>query len=154
MEIYLIRHADAADAEEDAVRRLSARGRAQVRKMAAFLRRSGAFRPAVLWHSPLVRARETAELLARHIPLEIPLKRIANLEPEAAPEAVARQLQIVRKSVAIVGHEPHLSSLATLLVAPDAGEPAFVMKKGSVLALERTGSRWVVRWHVSPGMLG
>jgi len=152
--LHLVRHAHAVEATDDAARPLSAKGRAQVRTLGKFLRSSGAFQPEEIWHSPLVRARETATLLARHLKLTVPLVLQPGLEPEDDPAAVARGLRSATRSVAIIGHEPHLSALASLLVRGRAAPPAFVMKKCAALTLEGTGRFWMVRWHVSPELLG
>lgn len=151
--LHLVRHAHAVDATEDATRPLSDRGREQVRRLGKFLRPTDVFQPEEIWHSPLVRAQETATLLARHLRLEVPLVLVPGLEPEDKPQAIARRLRSATRSVAVVGHEPHLSALASLLVRGRAAPPAFVMKKCSVLTLEGTGRFWMVRWHVSPELL-
>jgi phosphohistidine phosphatase len=148
--IYLIRHADAIDLADDAARPLSPKGREQVAALSRFLAPSEAFQPAALWHSPLVRARETAELLKRGLKLHTPLTDHVELIPEAVPEAIVNKLGRVRDAVALVGHEPHLSSLASLLVTGQTHPMAFVVKKASVIALEFAGRKWQVRWHVSP----
>lgn len=152
--LYLIRHADAVDLHPDAARPLSDRGREQVKTLASFLERSGAFAPDEIWHSPLVRARETAELLAKGAKLSGAVREVADLRPEDDPRAIARRVGPERRSIALVGHEPHLGALASLLVTGQALPVVFVMKKGATLALEPDGSRWQVRWHVAPGMLG
>jgi phosphohistidine phosphatase SixA len=72
MQLYLIRHAHAVDTEEDPERPLSKRGAEQVTGLAGFLRRSDLFRPEEFWHSPLVRSRETVEVLARRMRLDVP----------------------------------------------------------------------------------
>ena len=154
MLLYLIRHADALPADDDAARPLSEHGRKQVRGLARFLRASEAFAPAEIWHSPLVRARETAKLLTSELRLELPHVQVPELEPEADPRAIARRTSVVKYSVAAFGHEPHLSALASLLVAGAVEPTVFVMKKCAVLALERAGHHWIVRWHVSPEVLG
>ncbi len=153
MEIFLVRHAHALDAEPDALRPLSKRGEQQVRTLAAFLGRSGQFQPAELWHSPLVRARQTATLLAVSLRLSAPLTLMPDLEPEDDPRAVARRIKAITHPLAIVGHEPHLSGLASLLIAGRPELPLFVMKKCAVLALEGSGSHWQVRWHLSPDLI-
>jgi phosphohistidine phosphatase len=154
MLLYLIRHADALPADDDAVRPLSEHGRKQVRGLAKFLRGREAFAPAEIWHSPLVRARETARLLTAELRLELPHVQVPELEPEADPRAIARRAAVAKFSVAAFGHEPHLSALASLLIAGSMEPAVFVMKKCAVLALERVGSHWVVRWQVSPEVLG
>lgn len=152
--LYLVRHADALEAEHDELRPLSPRGGAQIAALAKFLARTGTFRPDELWHSPLVRARETAQLLRQHLALQAPLVLKPDLRPEDDPAATARRLHQLQHPIAIVGHEPHLSALASLLVRGAAEPPVFIMKKSAVLALEPAGSCWLVHWHVSPDVIG
>lgn len=153
MNVYLIRHAHALDAEEDSERPLSKRGREQVKALAGFLKRSDLFQPDAFWHSPLVRSQETAELLAKGLRLRVPQELIPELEPDTDPRVTARRIKSAANAVAIVGHEPHLSALATLLVAGKTEPPTFVMKKCAALALEGVGNHWSVRWHVSPDLI-
>jgi phosphohistidine phosphatase len=154
MNLYLVRHADAVDAEIDPNRPLSERGRNQVRAVARLLAPGGVLRPEEIWHSPLVRARETAVLLKEQLGLAAPLVETPELEPDVDPQVIAIRLRSVRQRIAIVGHEPHLSALASLLVAREAQPPVFVMKKGAVLTLEGAAEHWAVRWHVSPELIG
>lgn len=151
--LYLVRHAHAVDAEENFARPLSRRGEQQVVMLATFLDRSGLFQPTELWHSSLLRSRQTAALLASRLRLAAPLSLMPDLEPEDDPRAVARRIKALAHPLAIVGHEPHLSALASLLVAGRMDAPLFVMKKCAVLALEGAGPHWRVRWHLSPDLL-
>lgn len=151
--LYLVRHADALDAEYDEIRPLSPHGRAQIAALAKFLGRTSAFVPDEIWHSPLVRARDTAHLLVQHLRLKTPLTEIPDLRPEDDPAATVRRLKKANRPLAIVGHEPHLSALATLLVVGRSDLPSFVVKKCSVLALEPAGNHWMVRWFVSPDVI-
>lgn len=154
MQLYLIRHAHAEDAQPDAARRLSVRGCRQVRVLAKFLRNCGAFDPAEIWHSTLVRARKTAELLAAGTRLEAPLREVEGLAPDDDPRRFARRLAAGPEALAVIGHEPFLGALASLLVTGATDPGRFAMRKGAVLALEGGGRRWTVRWHVSPDLLG
>jgi phosphohistidine phosphatase len=154
MRVFLLRHAHAVEAAEDPARPLSAKGRGQVRALAKFLKAGDAFDPAELWHSPLARSHETAERLAQHLRLDAPLKLIAGLEPEGDPRATAARIAAAKRALAVVGHEPQLSAVASLLVTGRAEPVAFVMKKCALLALEREGARWRVRWQVSPEIIG
>ena len=153
MNLYLVRHAHAVGTDVDPTRPLSPRGREQVIAVADFLASSGVFQPAEFWHSPLVRSRQTAELLGRRLQLDVPHSLMPDLEPESDPRAIKRRLTATARAIAIVGHEPHLSALATLLISGKAGLPVFVMKKCSVLALEGVDAHWSVRWHISPDLL-
>jgi len=145
MLLYLIRHAEAADTAPDNARALTARGRHEVATLAHFLRRTKAFCPDEIRHSPLVRARETAQLLARDLDLKAPLRETAGLTPEDDPHTIVAALAGVTHAVALVGHEPHLGALASLLVTGTSDPVVFAMKKGAVLALETYGARGIVR---------
>jgi phosphohistidine phosphatase len=122
--------------------------------LAAFLRRSQLFQPEEFWHSSLLRSRQTAALLAERLSLSAPHSLMPDLEPDDDPRAVARRIKATAHPLAIFGHEPHLSALATLLVAGKTAPATFVMKKCSALALEGVGAHWMVRWHVSPDLIG
>ena len=58
-----------------------------------------------------------------------------------------------RDAVAVVGHEPHLSELVSLLLAGDADAVALDLKKGAVVRLDLTGDAAVLRWVATPKML-
>ena len=151
--LYLVRHAHAVAAEKDQERPLSRRGRKQVRTLARWMRQTGVFQPETIWHSPLVRSQETAALLVQRVHLAASLTLVAGLEPDDDPRRIARRLRTTPAALAIVGHEPHLIALATLLVMGNPDPARFVMKKCAVLALEREGARWRVCWHVSPEVI-
>ena len=145
--IYLVRHAHAVTAEEDPERPLSAKGRAQLDEVCRVLREEGGFSPAQFWHSPLLRSRETAEFLARGLGLSAPLVLRPGLEPEDDPAAVAGILDKEERDIAVVGHEPHLGTLAALMIAgPDRAPSPLPFAKAGVLALSRKGGRWRPRW--------
>lgn len=153
MLLYLIRHAHAVDDQNDAARTLSRKGREQVRLVADFLQASDEFTPDEMWHSSLVRARETAELFAERMKNPPQLIETAGLQPEDSPDRIVTRLAHAGiESLALVGHEPHLSTLASLLVARTP-EPRFIFKKCTVLALEGTPPWWQVRWQISPELV-
>lgn len=153
--LYIIRHAHAVDASENPQRPLSAKGREQCAQVAAFFRANDALSEvAEFWHSSLVRSRETATLLRDGLRLAAPLREVVGLESEDSPQLIAARVAVLNRSVALVGHEPHLSNLVSLLTA-GASSPAIVdISKAAVLALEPNGNnRWVLAWHVAPSLL-
>jgi phosphohistidine phosphatase len=158
MNLYLIRHAHALAETEDAGRPLSTKGRTQVKQLAKFLRAQPAFTPAEIWHSPLARSRQTARLLAAALAPTATISEIAGLAPENPPRTVAARLKPVRHDLAIVGHEPHLSLLAALLVTGAATPDLFKLRKAAVLCLDREDpavptALWRVRWLLAPELL-
>lgn len=153
MHVYLIRHAHADDGKNDAARPLSDKGRGQIRRIAQFLRAAKAVEATEFWHSPLVRSRETAEALARQLKRAAPLREVSGLKPDDDPELVAAKLGDARRPVAVIGHDPHLSALASLLVAGRGDPVRFRLKKCAILRLDRVNGGWTVRWQISPELL-
>lgn len=153
MKVYLVRHAHALDGKDDDIRPLSAKGRKQIKHVAAFFRDNGRLETREFWHSPLVRARDTAQGLAKELGRRVKLAEVAGLRPEDKPAVMAKRLNAARRPVAVVGHEPHLSALASLLVAGRPKPVLFEFRKCAVICLEKAGRRWVVRWQVAPGLL-
>jgi phosphohistidine phosphatase len=147
--IFLIRHAHAVSDEEDPLRPLSSKGRDQVARVCDLLRSQAAFAPVEIWHSPLSRARETAALLARGLGLQARIVLRKGLEPDDDPAEVARALNSERRSIAVVGHEPHLGILASLMArGPALAHAHYHFSKAGVLALSRKDKGWRTEWLV------
>jgi phosphohistidine phosphatase len=147
--IYLIRHADAVSDGVDPLRPLSQRGRDQVARVCASLHRQGTFSPVEFWHSPLARARETAELLALGLGLTIPVLMKHGLGPDDDTTPIAAILDAETRNIAVVGHEPYLGVLASAMAKGPAPVGIFFpFAKASVLALEKAGGRWRSEWLV------
>lgn len=163
MRLLVIRHAKAEDRpaslffkKSDADRRLTEEGREDMRKIAKGLREL-APEIDVLASSPLARARETAEIVAKvlRIPniVEQPL-----LAPDADDQALIAWLkeQPAKATVAIVGHEPQLSSFASLLVSGKE-RSMLALKKGACCLIEFEHAPAVgggmLLWLLQPGQL-
>jgi phosphohistidine phosphatase len=102
---------------DDGLRPLSDEGARKWRRQAAGLAAIDA-RPDRILTSPLVRARQTADLLAAAWARKPKVVEIPALQPGVKPREVLRALEPVgrHESVALVGHEPGLGEVAALLV--------------------------------------
>ena len=161
MDLYLVRHAiaeprDAERAHEDARRPLTKEGLTLFRAAAHGLRALGIEVDGVL-ASPYARVWSTAEILHAEAKWPAPV-RWQELEPGIEPAACLASLRVRSESaLALVGHQPQLSRLASLLVsgAPDA--VGLELKKGGVVCLRASDSlaprAAVLRWSASPKML-
>ncbi len=140
VKVYVVRHAEAEEGgggRPDAVRRLTRDGRQAFEEGVRGLAALGV-RLDRIFTSPLLRARETAAILAATLPGPEPTV-LDSLGPAGGIEAVLRSLRDEAERVAIVGHEPalgHLVALATTGVAAD-GLP---LRKGGVACLAFPGS--------------
>jgi len=143
VELYIIRHGIAVEREdfkkkglEDHFRPLTLKGRKRMQKVAIRLR-DFVEDIDVLISSPLVRARQTAEILSQ-IYFDLEIIEAAELVPQSPPQAFVKWLRVHGRSykkIAIVGHEPHLSNLASYLLSGEEG--SFIdLRKSGVLCLE------------------
>jgi phosphohistidine phosphatase len=133
MELFLIRHAIAEDGEDDDARPLSPKGIKKFKDTAAALRLME-IRFDRIFHSPKLRAAQTADLLETL--LDGKMEQTPLLAAAPTP-AMFEQLANSGNVVAVVGHEPWLSSLLAWLVTGEAAlGAAFELKKGSVARLE------------------
>ena len=133
MELLLVRHA-AAEARRrsraDARRGLTEEGRKRFRRCVRALERMG-LRLDRIYHSPLLRAVETADLLA-------PLLRGESVVTShlAAPPGDPLLRQLAGERAALVGHEPYVSQLASLLLFGTTEHAArFPFRKGGAALL-------------------
>jgi len=122
MELYLIRHADAATLGEGGVtvdedRPLNDTGRQQLPLLAQGLKRLGVTLD-LLMTSPLVRARQTAEgMLASWGSPAPELQVVEELAPRGRRRKLAKRLQGQGlKRIALVGHQPDLGEFAGWLI--------------------------------------
>jgi phosphohistidine phosphatase len=110
--LYLVRHADAEPGDPDELRRLTPTGRAQARALGRRLADDGVKPDAVL-SSPLLRARETAEEIARATGAEA--EPVEALQPGATPEDVETAVAGRGERVVVVGHQPDCGIAAAAL---------------------------------------
>jgi len=137
-ELYLVRHAIAAERgsewPDDTKRPLTERGINRFKEVVKGLRRIDITLDEI-FTSPLVRARQTAELLAAGLEGKAPVKVLDALAPGHTSASVMTQLARVakRRRVALVGHEPDLGELAAHLIG--AGR-ALAFKKGGICRID------------------
>jgi phosphohistidine phosphatase len=137
-ELYVIRHA-AAEARgeawpDDTKRPLSDAGVSRMRKAARGLVRLGVTFDVILT-SPLVRARQTAEIIAGAFDARPPIVAIESLAPGGSYQAVTADLerQAKRNRIALVGHEPGIGDLAARLTG---SRHHFELKKGAICRID------------------
>ncbi len=118
MRLYLVRHAHSDPGEPDALRPLSERGREQARELAE---RLAAAEPELVLSSPLLRARETAEAIAKAA--GSPLRVDDRLAPGATADDVLAVVEGAETAVVTVCHQPDCSEIAFALTGRDPGFP-------------------------------
>ena len=155
--LYLVRHAAAEEQQEgrsDAERALTPEGIRKFRRAArGIVRLVGDLPPEVILTSPLVRARQTAELLVEAVDaakVKTELQISTALEPLGSRDKLLKEAR--SQNTMAVGHEPMFSEWIGEMCFGNAGE--LEMKKGALAAVELAGAgRGRLVFLVQPGVL-
>jgi phosphohistidine phosphatase len=160
MNIYLIRHAEAVDRDAqlpDADRALTEKGRMQAAGLGKAMSEQGIVVER-LYTSPLVRARETAELLAQHCGAgALAVELCEQLAPDCSAKRLAKFLRKVEaEQVALVGHMPDLGRFTAWLIG--GKKAAIDFAKGGVACVSCAAppdkGEGVLEWMVTPEWFG
>lgn len=163
MKLLVIRHGAAMDQEEfaqtgesDELRPLTRDGKREMKKIAKGIAKN-VKQIDLLATSPLVRGRQTGDIVADEVGVE--QQEVTDvLKPEAALEEFVNWCEphAEKKLVAIVGHEPHLSSLVTWLISGNR-ESRIELKKGGACLIEFDGGAkhdsGTLAWLLTPRQL-
>jgi phosphohistidine phosphatase len=163
MMLYLMRHGPAVEPDtpgfrNDADRALTAKGRRQVRKVARAMAELELDLDLIL-SSPYVRARQTAEIVAATLKRKKHLKYSNALAVGGDAALLLRQLERMKpmpKSLLLVGHEPYLSQLMSVLLMGDS-RMNVDFKKSGLCGLEidklQLGACATLGWMLTPDQL-
>jgi phosphohistidine phosphatase len=146
---YLVRHGDALSAHVDAQRPLSARGREAVTELAG-LAVAREVQVSEILHSGILRAQQTATILAVHLKPPGGVRQSAGLLPEDDPAIGKAALEAADRSILLVGHLPYMSRLAALLVKGAAAASTSEFTPATMLCCSRVGGVWQIDWRMAP----
>jgi len=148
MPILLVRHGEAVQPGDagDVPRFLSSRGRIETRSVGASVRAANLTVSSIV-SSPLVRAVQTAELLAQALDFEGLISTDVHLVPEADPRIFFRRAPVGSALSIVVCHEPVIRGIAALL-AEQSSYPGF-RTSGAVLFGDGPGKRGLLA-HFNP----
>lgn len=164
MYLFIIRHAIAEEREEfakkntdDSLRPLTSKGRKKHQKMILSLEKEFE-RLDLIVTSPYLRAKQSAQIVSE-LTDGTKIVESAELVPHAPPQSLVKWLKTHcggHKKVAVVGHEPHLTSFASYLLSGSDKESFIEMKKSAVGLVEigsfedLTPSKAKLQWLASP----
>jgi len=147
-----MRHGETVSGMPDWQRMLSDKGRAQSSAMAQSARRHG-LSVAWVYHSGILRAQQTAELVAAVLAPEQGVREISGLCPDDDPLILKAQLDVTTQSVLLVSHLPYLSRLAGLMVTGDSERSVIEFAPATLVCLTRHANGWKFDWSLSAASL-
>jgi phosphohistidine phosphatase len=161
MDLIILRHGEAGKrmvvTGADAERALTVAGRDEVKEVAERMK-SLKMEFDVIATSPLKRARETAEIVAKTLKKQKTLEAWDELKPEGEHKALYRRLSKLRadSSVLVVGHEPYLGVMIGELIGGRPGVRV-ALKKAGLAKVELTSLVPVpsgeLRWLLTPKLV-
>jgi phosphohistidine phosphatase len=146
--VLLVHHQVAVGPKEDSRQPLSLAGRAMADALAADAARRGV-RPAAIWHSGKLRAKETAEAFWRACNPLATFSAVRGLLPADPPDWIRDRLLAEDAPVVVVGHMPHLARLLESMVDAASAFPPHGM-----VCARRVGDTWRELWRAGEPLLG
>jgi phosphohistidine phosphatase len=161
MKLYIVRHAWAAERDDarypdDRLRPLTDEGR---KRFSSFLKKVAgqAFRPALVATSPLVRCRQTADLIAEHFSDGPRIVERPELAPGSDLEGlISWTAQQDGEPIAWIGHAPDVGRLAATLIGNSTA--SIHLAKGAICLIEFDATiaagRGELQWLLTAKALG
>ncbi len=145
-----MQHGQAAPAEVDPDRPLTADGRSSVATVSAHAAACGVHIDRIV-HSGKLRAEQTAVVLAGALGCPT-VDRLDGLSPNSAVQEAADALVDPARpgSLAIVGHLPFLDRFAALLVAGDCAAQVVAFRNAGLVKLVPAEWGFAVAWAITP----
>ena len=160
MNLYILRHAIAEERDsekypDDSKRPLTDKGAKRMGRIAEGMLALGIELDVIL-SSSYTRAKQTAEIVAKEFGAESKLKFTKHLETGDAEKLIDEINKLGKiANVLLVGHEPDLSELISVLLMGDTSLP-LTMKKGGLCKLTvgnlKYGQCASLEWLVPPGV--
>jgi phosphohistidine phosphatase len=160
MDLFLLRHGIAVDRgqpgyEDDSLRPLTPKGAARIHRIAQAAKRLRLKFDLIL-SSPYLRAQQTAQGIASFYKMEDKLRLTENLVPATLASALIGEIHETYAdalSILLVGHEPYLSGLVSVLLAGDENV-MITFKKGGLCKLSVDELRYercaTLEWLMTP----
>ncbi|MGI0069413.1 MAG: phosphohistidine phosphatase SixA [Nitrosotalea sp.] len=157
MDLFILRHGDAgrrsATFRDDSKRPLTVDGKEEVGEIAKGLLALG-IELDYIFTSPLLRSKQTAEIIFNNIKCKNPMSELDELKPEGNKLQLYKKLSTLKQdsSILIVGHEPYLSELVGEAIS--GGSSRIDLKKAGLVRI-RTISflpkiQGELRWLLTP----
>jgi len=153
MRLYLVQHGKAMSKEESPDRPLTEQGRREAEKIAVFLK---PLRLVVdyFWDSGKLRASQTAEVLAGAFQVRQERKSRQGLGPKDDVATFAKELTTSGRDVLVVGHQPFLGKLVSLLLTDsETGNPVTFKNAGIVCLNCDEQINWQLEWEITPDIV-
>ncbi|MFC1810181.1 phosphohistidine phosphatase SixA [Patescibacteria group bacterium] len=148
MKIYLVQHGNQVDENVDPEQPLSQKGIDDCNKVAAFAEKTG-IKASKMYHSVKLRAKQTAEIFAKHVGGE--LNELEGLKPM---DDVAPWAEKLEDGLMLVGHLPFMQKFSALLLCSDQEKKCVNFHQGGIVCLIKDDEgNWSIDFMITPEIL-
>ena len=155
MDIYLVQHAQAKSTSKTQRVLFLKREWQTLRERSAYAEKLG-FAIDRIYHSGKLRAKQTAEILARHLGVADKVETKKGLDPSDSVAPIRDWLGRLSsegiRNILIVGHLPFLDKLTSLLVAGTEDAHVVAFQNAGIVKLvpKSAGSGYSIQWIITP----
>ena len=135
MKLFLVRHTQALPKAEDPARHLTREGKIYALEVGKFLKNHLHPKIAAIYHSHKMRAQETAHLIWNELQTPTKIEEVEGLLPNDPPNIWLENLRSIDEDTMLVGHLPHLNTLASLLLKPSGNGDSLEFHYGTCICL-------------------
>jgi phosphohistidine phosphatase len=150
--IYLVRHGEAVSEKQDPQRPLTPSGREEVERVARMAAGRNV-QVSAIFHSGILRAKQTAEILAEALRCASAVQPLSGLRPQDDPAIAKAEIDAAESPIMLVGHLPHLNRLLSLLLSGDADSQVMEFPPATMICCSNDTSRWEISWTLIPHSL-
>jgi phosphohistidine phosphatase len=147
--IYLVRHGEAVSERIDPARPLTRLGSEEVDRVSRKAAGKNV-QVSAIFHSGILRAKQTAEILAQHLRFTSEVRQLSGLLPQDDPSIAKAELETAEQPIMLVGHLPHLNRLAALLVSGQMETEIVEFAPATIVCCANDGSGWKIAWILAP----
>lgn len=152
MKLYLVQHGEAEKEEKNPLKPLTEKGIKDAEKIANHLSKLN-LKIKKIFHSGKLRAKQTAEVYAKYLKPEEGVDEEEGLNPLDNVKIWVEKLTCINEDIMLVGHLPHLSKLASILVVGNENKEVLKFKMAGVACLEKNNGKWSILWVIPPELI-
>ena len=150
MKIYLVQHGNQLPEDVDPREGLSDKGRADCEKVASYAANEG-LKVSSIFHSVKLRAKQTAEIFAKHLLPEGQPQEKEGLKPM---DDINIWIDKLKDGLMLVSHLPFMQKLSSLLITGNPEKPVIKFQQGGIVCLEQDeNENWTIKFMIPPNLL-
>jgi phosphohistidine phosphatase len=146
--IYLVRHGEAVPERLDPQRPLTSSGREEVERVARMAAAKNV-QVSAIFHSGILRAKQTAEILTEHLQPALSVQQLSGLLPQDDPAIAKAELEAAENPIMLVGHLPHLNRLVALLLSGNVESQVMEFPPATIVCCSNDTSKWKISWTLT-----